>query len=108
MNTFEPPKSRSGNGKGRRAGRRELPAAGQAGHPHEQVLLHGEAREDLAPLGHVGDAGANAVVRGRAGEVLSVERHLAGRDLERHVPQDVAAAVVLVDVVEHEHGQRPR
>ena len=131
---------------GRRRGRRRAGAAsaaapgtsrrcarapasrGGASRGPSRVLLDGEAREDLAPLRHVADAGARALVRRRRRELAVGEpdaagggrheahqrpqqrrladavaaeerRHLARRHLERDVPQDVAAAVVLVEIV---------
>src|SRR5688572_8148458 len=96
------------------------------GRAHQQVLFHREAREDLAPLRHVAQAGARTLVgfrlhqvelvepdaaaarrheahqgleqRGLAHTVATEQRgHLARRKLEAHVAQDVAAAVVLVE-----------
>src|SRR5438132_931756 len=40
---------------------------------HPQVLLDGEAREDLAPLRHVADAGARSLVRLRVRQYLLLE-----------------------------------
>src|SRR5688572_25657522 len=96
------------------------------GRAHQQVLFHREAREDLAPLRHVAQAGARTLVgfrlhqvelvepdvaaargheahqgleqRGLAHAVATEQRgHLARRKLEAHVAQDVAAAVVLIE-----------
>ncbi len=108
--------------------RRRRPAA--CARPIAQVFLHGEAREDLAPLRHVADAGARAL-RTAAARVMSVPskrdrcRSATGTQahqaraaawscrrrcgpsstvtlpvgaVEAHVAQDVAAAVVLVEV----------
>ena len=93
---------------------------------HEQVLLHRQARKDLAALRHVADAEARPLVgrercdvppskvmlpertgtqadqaleqRGLA-DAVAPEHGRAGAlgNLEAHVAQDVAAAVVLVE-----------
>jgi len=103
------------------------------GKPHLEILLHREAREDLPSLRHEADAGARAVLGVGAGQVEVAELHAAGlcgedahqcaqqrgladpvasqqaRDLsvghvEREVAQDVAAAVVLVEVRDGQHA----
>ena len=53
--------------------RRDRRAAGLGGQAHAQVFLDREAREDLAALRHVADAGADALVRRRVRDVLAVE-----------------------------------
>ena len=113
--------------------RGHLGAGRAGGEAHLEVLLHGEAREDLTPLGHVADTGAHAVVAGGLGDVVSIQcnaaggrgdeahqrleqgrladavapeqrGHLAHRHLEAEVAQDVGTAVVLVEVSDGKHG----
>ena len=103
------------------------------GQAHGQVVLHRQAREDFAPLRHEADAGARAFVGRAALDALAVEldvaaldRHqahqafeqrrlahavaaqqhgdLAGARLETDIAQDVRAAVVLLNVLDGEHG----
>src|SRR5688572_9467380 len=107
--------------------RRNLRAARLRRESHLEVLLDGEPRKDLAALRDVADAAAHPLVRRRAREIAAIEgdaaafrrhetheraqerrlahavspeqrRHLARGQLERDVAQDVAAAVVLVEV----------
>jgi hypothetical protein len=108
-------------------------AAGLVGQAHAQVLLDREPREDLAALRHEADAGAGALVRRGVLDRLAVELDAADLigtrpmsdlssvvlptplrprmtvtlpqlRLHAHVPQDVRAAVVLVDVLDVQHG----
>src|SRR5690606_13532868 len=107
-------------------------AGAEARQPHQQVFLHGQSREDFAALGHVGDTGVYALVRFEGGDgfAFPVHRAFLGRDqahqafeqggladavapeqagdfadfrLERQAAQDVAAAVVLVQLLDLEH-----
>jgi hypothetical protein len=107
---------------------------GQVGQPHQQILLHGQARKDLASLRHVADAGLDPLVRRgtrqvaagkldaaalrrqqthqrleqrRLADAVAAEnrRHLARLGGEAEVAQDVAAAVILVQVVDTQHGR---
>ena len=102
------------------------------GEAHSQVLFDAEPAEDLAPLRHIADALANALVRRVAGDVAAVEpdrsglhrddthqaleqrrladavasedhRHLALRGFEADLAQDVRAAVVLIQSFNAEH-----
>ena len=112
---------------------RNAGAALLRGEAHLQVLVDGEPRKDLAALRHVADAEAARAYGGSAAMFAFVEadvarahrqqphqaleqrrladavaaeqrRALAGGHLERHVAQDVAAAVVLVEVRDGKHG----
>src|SRR6266481_2632721 len=100
-----------------------------------QVLAHAERREDAAPLGNQADAEPRNSIGGAAfdrsaveadpagarrreadhranqrrlpGAVAAEERHrLAGSNVQRHPVQDVAVAVIRVDVRDLEHRQR--
>src|SRR5690606_31315972 len=62
-----------------------VPAAGALG--QAQVLLHGEAGEDLPVLRDVADAPPDHLVGGEAGDVLAVEDHLAAAG---HQPEQAA------------------
>ncbi|MDT4869713.1 hypothetical protein FQZ97_1047570 [compost metagenome] len=104
----------------------------EAGKPHQQVLFHRQAREYLAALGHIGDAGVHPLVRLETGDgaAFPVHRAFLGRDqahqafeqgglahaiapeqagdlahlrLEGQATEDVAAAVVLVELVDCQH-----
>ena len=96
---------------------------------HPQVFLHREPRKNLAPLRHIADAGCAPRVRRRGGDVAAVELDAAGLGrhqahqafaaawscprrcgpssvvtwpcgaVEADVAQDVAAAVILVEIV---------
>src|SRR5688572_8049117 len=108
---------------------------GNARCSHEEVLFHGEAREDLAALRYVAQACLGSEVRGGARELTVLERdlaaprgheahqrleerrlahavpaeergHFAGGYLEAHISKDVAAAVILVQRFDN-HGVRP-
>ena len=100
---------------------------------HQQILFDRQAREDLAALGHVADAERRPVVGWQRGDVHAVEADAAGgdrqqshqapqqrgladaipaeqrgagarSDLDAHVAQDVAAAVILVHAFDLQHG----
>ena len=100
---------------------------------HAQVFFHGEARKNLAALRHKAHAGAGAFVRRGVVNRLAVKLDAAGLDghqaherleqrglahavaaqqngdlahlrLQADVTQNVRAAVVLVDVVDVQHG----
>ncbi len=64
--------------------------AGEARQPHQQVLFHRQARENLPPLRHVGDAGLHPLVRlARVNQLVSPARRrtspvLAGTSPIRH------------------------
>jgi hypothetical protein len=49
---------------------------------HQQVVAHREQREDLAPLGHVGEAEAHDPPRVLAGDLAAVEAHAAAQRLD--------------------------
>ncbi|MNN37171.1 hypothetical protein D3C81_1511060 [compost metagenome] len=107
-------------------------AGAKARQAHQQVLLDAQAREDLAALGHVGDAGVHPLVRLECGDRLAFPVHAAfagGQQahqaaqqggladavtaeqagdftdpgLEGQAAQDVTAAVVLVQGVDFQH-----
>ena len=107
-------------------------AAGLVGQAHAQVLVHRQAAEDLAPLRHVAQPQAHALVAGELVQRLAVQRDAAGADghhahqalqqrglahavaaqdhrhlallrLEGDIAQDVRAAVVLVDAFDLQH-----
>ncbi|MCY1239417.1 hypothetical protein D9M72_522100 [compost metagenome] len=113
--------------------RRNGRAAALVGQAHAQVLLDREPREDLAALRDEADAGPGPVVRRGLVDRLAFEfdaaaldgheaherlqqrglayavaaeqdRDLAERGFEAHVSEDVGAAVILVDVLDCQHG----
>jgi hypothetical protein len=50
---------------------------------HQQVLGHGQAREDAAPFRHQGQAVAHAVVGGNAHQVMAGVMHPAGGGMQQ-------------------------
>ena len=111
--------------------------AGQRREAGHQVLAHGQQREDLAALRHVGDAGAGAGMGGQAGDVAVAPQDAAGADrlvahdgaqqrglahpvaaqhagnaarrgMKRHAPQRLGGAVEKIDGIDGQHGPNPR
>lgn len=108
----------------------------ETGQSHQQVLFHRQPGEDFPSLRHVGDPGADPLVRPESGErtALPGDLALAGRDqahqaaqqgglahpvateqaghlahlrLEAQATEDMATAVVLVELVDLQHGSLP-
>ena len=111
-------------------------AARQGGEAALQVLAHGQQREDLAALRDEGDAATRPLVRRQASHVLPLPDDppparpgmaddraqgarladavtsddggdLAGLRFQRDLPERLAGAVMQVDVVDGQHGERP-
>ena len=103
------------------------------GQTHAQVFFDGKARKDLAALRHKPQPQAGALVRRELVDLFAIHRDAAGLDghqphqrfeqrrfahtvaaqndldlahlgLQTHVPQDVGATVVLVDVFYFKHS----
>ncbi len=66
--------------------------------------MHGQAGEDPAALGHVGDAQAHALVRGQLSDRLAVEAHLVVVGAEQ--PADGAQQSGLAGAVRADDGVR--
>ena len=117
--------------------RRDRCAAGLSGQAHAQVVFDGEAGKDFAALRHIANARSGALVGFGVGQVLACQAHTAALDghqahqafeqrgfahavaaqqhcdltlfsTEAHITQDVGAAIVLVDVLNGQHLQRPK
>src|SRR5258706_8987902 len=126
------PLHRSEHGEHLEDPRRDRAAARLRREAHQQVLLDRQARKYVPALRHVPHSYAHSLVGLVAGDVLLIEKnpaasgrdhahqrfqqrrladaiaaeergHLAWRHLEREVAQDVAAAVVLIQIGNGEH-----
>ena len=68
-----------------------------------QIVEHGEAGKDAAPLRHVGDAGARPLVGAPGPDLGAVEPDAAGGPV--HQPEDRAHQRGLAHTVAAEHGE---
>src|SRR5690606_29039339 len=60
-----------------------LELAGHLEGAHLEVLLDGQAREDVVGLRDVADAAGDQLVRLHVGDVLALQRHLAAADVDQ-------------------------
>ena len=76
--------------------------ASQPGKAGLEVLAHGQEREDLAPLRHIGDAAPRPLIGLHAGDILPVEQDAA--PAHRLVADDGPEQRALADAVAAEHA----